>query len=82
MKILLYAGIGLVLLAFFVGHFQHGWYVAATHVTTGPSGKPMTTTAIRLWGPADLGSAMITLYLVLTGARWLVRRLRERRTER
>jgi hypothetical protein len=75
MKILLYMGIGVVLLEFLVSHYQRGWNIWQSQTTVGPSGE---TIVIPMWSPADVGCYLIIIYLVWVSVRWTVRFVRRR----
>lgn len=72
MQMVLWSGIGTVLLAFLVKSFQHGLLGATEQIVTTPSGKTLTMTTVN-WTPVDLGCYLIIAYLMFALARSAVR---------
>ena len=76
-KILLWSGIGQILLIFFIHLVHDGFFrMASKEVIPSSSGKPMVMQVI-VWNPEDLGCYLLVVYLAIALAKTILRRRRD-----
>ena len=72
-KILLWSGIGLILLTFLIHLLHDGFLRVNKEVITTPSGKPRMM-RMMIWTPVDLGCYLIVVYLAIALVKTTFRR--------